>query len=91
MRKWPPLVLELGYGESYDELVTGTDILLEGSRGRIGYAIVVWLQCLAAGEDKIQKGNVELHKYNKDTGKRDRIGERQVISPPPLFYLPFCN
>lgn len=87
MRKWPTLVLELGYGESYDELVTGTDILLEGSRGRIGFAIVVWIRCLTASDDEIQEGYVELHKYNKDTGKRDRIGERQVISPspPPLF------
>lgn len=81
---WPTIILERGYGESYDELVTGTDILLEGSEGRIGFAIVVWIQPLAAGEQEIQEGYVELHKYNKDTGKRESVGERQVIPPSPF-------
>lgn len=43
---------------------------------------MVWLQCLAASDEGIQEGYVELHKYNKDTGKRDRIGDKQVILSP---------
>lgn len=81
-RKWPTIILELGYGESDNELITSTDILLGDSKGRIEFVIVVKIECLAAGDQEIEEGYVELHKYNKDTGKRDQIGERQVISPP---------
>lgn len=77
-RKLPPIVLELGYGESDDELLNGTDLLLEGSKGRIGYAIVVKIETLAPGEREIQDGYVELHKYSRDTGKRVKIGSRMV-------------
>lgn len=47
--------------------------------------IVVKIEYLAAGDQEIEEGYVELHKYNKDTEKRDQIGERQVIPCPQLF------
>lgn len=69
MRQWPPIVLELGYGENYDALIQGTDILLKGSKGRVGFVIVVKIEYLAPEDQEIQEKYVELYKYNKDTGK----------------------
>ena len=56
MRQWPPIVLELGYGENYDALIQGTDILLKGSKGRVGFVIVVKIECLAPEDQEIQEG-----------------------------------
>lgn len=71
-RKWPTLVLGLGYGESCDELVTGTDILLEGSRGRIGYAIVVgynaWLLVMKKSKKDMWSCTSIIKILGKETG-----------------------
>lgn len=76
---WPTIAVELGYGESDHELISGTGMLLEGSRGRIGFVIGVKIECLDLDVDKyIQEGYVELHKYCQNTGKRARVGGRQV-------------
>lgn len=81
MRKWPTIALELGYKESKLELITGINILLEGSKGRIGYVIMVQIEQLAAGDQEIQEGYVELYKYNQYSGKTEQIDERQVKLP----------
>lgn len=76
---WPTILLETRYGESDEDLISGTNLLLEGSKGKTGLVIVVKLGELTSGDQEIQNGYVELHKYNQDTVKRVRVGERQVI------------
>lgn len=80
-RLWPPIVLELGYTETSDELISGTDLLLEGSRGRIGFVIVIKIEHLDTDNDQVQEGYVELHKYDLDTKKRARVGIQEVTFP----------
>lgn len=75
---WPTILLETGYGETDEDLISGTNLLLEGSKGKTGFVIMVKLEELTPGDQEIQHGYVALHKYNQDTGKRVRVGERQV-------------
>lgn len=85
---WPTILLETGYGETDEDLISGTNLLLEGSKGKTGFVIVAKVEELTSGDQEIQNGYVELHKYNQDTGKRVRVGERQVIlySSQILFF-----
>lgn len=84
-RLWPPIVLELGYTETSDELISGTDLLLEGSRGRIGFVIVIKIEHLDTDNYQVQEGYVELHKYDLNTKKRARVGIQEVTCPY-LYY-----
>lgn len=43
-RVWPTILQETGYAESDEDLISGTDILLEGSKGKAGVVIVVKLE-----------------------------------------------
>lgn len=84
-RVWPTILLETGYVETDEDLISGTNLLLEGSKGKTGFVIVVKLGELTSGDQEIQNGYVELHKYNQDTRRRVRVGERQVILYSLLF------
>lgn len=71
----PTFILEIGYAETEDDFINDADLILKGSEGRTGYVVVVSLKELQAGDQEIQEGYVELHKYDKETGKRVRVGE----------------
>ncbi|OXV09996.1 hypothetical protein Egran_02241, partial [Elaphomyces granulatus] len=45
-RLWPTLVLEVGYSQTYESLLADMDLLLEGSSGGIGKAILIKLEPL---------------------------------------------
>lgn len=53
---WPPILLETGYGETQEELIRGTDLSLEGSKGRTGFVIVIKLGELTYADQAIQNG-----------------------------------
>ncbi|RPA89360.1 hypothetical protein L873DRAFT_1822958 [Choiromyces venosus 120613-1] len=55
-RLWPTVVFEFGYMEPYEDLKADVKLLLEGSEGQIGKAIIIKLQPLQDGEIQIQKG-----------------------------------
>lgn len=61
------------------------DILLESSRGETGFVVMVQVGLLDLNDRKFHEGYVELHKYNRETAARERIGERQVFFLFPLF------
>lgn len=63
-RKWPSVVLEVGYSETYEALLQDADLLLEGSEGRIGVVIIVKLQRLALEEESISHGFMETHTWD---------------------------
>lgn len=85
LRIWPTIALELGYGETDDELLSDTDLLLEGSKGNIGFVVLVIIERVAS-DGRIEAGYVELHKYSVDTGKRVIVGDRMVC----LFFIVPC-
>ncbi|KAE8377015.1 hypothetical protein BDV26DRAFT_264496 [Aspergillus bertholletiae] len=58
---WPSIALEVGYSETYDELIADADILLEGSQGKIHVVIPVKLGTLQPNDTHLQTGFVELH------------------------------
>lgn len=78
---------------SEEDLISGTDILLEGSKGKAGLVIMVNLEELTPSDQEFQGGYVEFHKCNKDTGKRARVGQRQVTIPcsSVTLLLPITN
>lgn len=55
-RVWPPILLETGYGETQEELIRGTNLSLEGSKGRTGFVIVIKLGELTYADQAIQNG-----------------------------------
>jgi hypothetical protein len=69
--------LESGCSEGYDDLLDDVDLLLIGSEGRIGIAIVVKIEPRAQGEDTIQRAFIEVYEYNKDSQSRKKYGGRQ--------------
>lgn len=84
--------MELGYGEDDDEILNDTNLLLEGSKGEIGFVILVKIERLAPDnhDGQIKAGYVELHKYSNDTGRGVRVGDRKVSFPfTSISYL--CN
>lgn len=68
--------MEVGYGENDDELLNDTNLLLEGSKGNIGFVILVRIESLTSGQ--IESGYVELHRYSSDMEKRVMVGDRMV-------------
>uniref|UniRef100_A0A093V3X8 tRNA pseudouridine synthase A n=1 Tax=Talaromyces marneffei PM1 TaxID=1077442 RepID=A0A093V3X8_TALMA len=89
-RKWPTIALEVGYAESYEDLVRDATLLMEGSKGKIGLVIIVKLQPLEADETEIQKGFVEVWAYNYERKNCFKLGQQErnlnpTKSPPPLL------
>lgn len=75
-RKWPTIALEVGYAESYEDLVRDATLLMEGSKGKIGLVIIVKLQPLEADETEIQKGFVEVWAYNYERKNCFKLGQQ---------------
>jgi len=75
---WPTIALEAGYSERFDALLEDTDLLLQGTKGRIGIVIVVKLEPLKANETSIQNGFVQVYKYDRLTNGTVRYGDRMV-------------
>ena len=74
-RKWRTVALEVGYSESYENLVQNATLLLRGSRGRIGLVNLVKLQPLKEDEEEIQKGFLEVWAYDHERKNRFRLGQ----------------
>ncbi|KAK9241694.1 hypothetical protein V1506DRAFT_549978 [Lipomyces tetrasporus] len=89
-RKWPTMALEAGYSESYDALVDDTDLLLQGTQGRIGMVIVVKIEPLAPGETEIQNGFLQVYEYDQNLNRSVRRGRRKRLYPPPSNRLQQC-
>ncbi|KAK9261697.1 hypothetical protein V1519DRAFT_444808, partial [Lipomyces tetrasporus] len=89
-RKWPTMALEAGYSERYDALVGDTDLLLQGTQGRIGLVIVVKIEPLAPGETEIQNGFVQVYEYDQKLNRSVRSGRRKRLYPPPSSRLQPC-
>jgi len=85
-RKWPTLAIEVGYSESYEKLLEDATLLLEGSEGKIGLVILVKLAPLKENETTLQFGFVEVHSFNKETGKRENYKGRMGLYPPPATH-----
>ncbi|QKX60531.1 uncharacterized protein TRUGW13939_07676 [Talaromyces rugulosus] len=83
-RVMPTIALEVGYSESYDDLINDATLLLEGSRGRVGIVILIKLAPLTALQQSVQSGFVEMHTYDKDTRKRVKFGSRMRLFPPTV-------
>lgn len=64
----------MGYAKTEDDIISDVNLIFQGSEGRTGYVTVVSLKELAASDQEIQDGSVELHKYNKETRKPARVG-----------------
>ena len=69
--------MEVGYSESYQELLTDADLLLEGSAGEIRRVILIKIEPLSRNASQIL-GFVEVWKYDESTGRKKIVGERQV-------------
>ncbi|RPB04569.1 hypothetical protein L873DRAFT_1729311 [Choiromyces venosus 120613-1] len=78
---WPTVVFEFGYTEPYEDLKADVKLLLEGSEGQIGKAIIIKLQPLQDGETQIQKGFVEM--WHLKNGQAWKDGGRKNLFPPP--------
>jgi hypothetical protein len=75
-RKWPTIALEVGYTESYEDLVQNALLLLKGSKGKIGLVILVKLQPLEEGETAFESGFVEVWGYDCDSRKCIKFGKQ---------------
>ena len=53
-------------------------LLLEGSRGKIGLAILVKLDALEPGETSLQRGFVQVYTYDYEKEQAAILGERMV-------------
>ncbi|CRG88304.1 hypothetical protein PISL3812_05333 [Talaromyces islandicus] len=81
-RAMPTIALEVGYSESYEDLINDATLLLEGSQGRIGLVILVKVTPLTAALESIQSGFVETHIYDQVTQKRAKFRSRMRLYPP---------
>ena len=77
-RKWPSIALETGYSEGGDELKDDADMLLAGSRGRLGIVITIKIDRLAPGDSGPQNGYVEVWTWDKQANCKKKLGKRQV-------------
>ncbi|KAK9326113.1 hypothetical protein V1517DRAFT_335351 [Lipomyces orientalis] len=82
-KKWPTMALEAGYSESYEVLIDYTDLVLQGTQGRIGLVIVVKIEPLAPGETEIQNGFVQVYEYDQMLNRSVKRGRRKRLYPPP--------
>ena len=76
-RRWPTIVVEVGYTEKYEDLKDAS-MLLEGSCGRIECVLVIKLFPLARDARKIERGFVEVWTYDKSLNKKTKLGTRKV-------------
>ncbi|KAN0070268.1 hypothetical protein V8E54_011849 [Elaphomyces granulatus] len=81
-RLWPTICMEVGYSESYQELLTDADLLLEGSAGEIRRVILIKIEPLSRNASQIL-GFVEVWKYDESTGRKKIVDERRVLFPRP--------
>ncbi|CRG92523.1 hypothetical protein PISL3812_09584 [Talaromyces islandicus] len=83
-RPLPTIALEVGYSETYQDLVADATLLLEGSNGSIGLVILVKLQPPPpANQYDILQGFVELHIYDQEAKRRIQYQSRMTLYPPP--------
>jgi len=68
-QKKPTICLEVGYTETYQELLQDTELLLESTSGKIGRVILIKLDPLAKGDTEIKNGFAEVWKYDASTGR----------------------
>ncbi|EED18658.1 hypothetical protein TSTA_123860 [Talaromyces stipitatus ATCC 10500] len=84
-RKWPTVALEVGYAESYENLVQNATLLLRGSQERISLVILVKLQPLKEDETEIQKGFLEVWTYDHERKNYFKLGNQQLY-PRPSYH-----
>lgn len=77
--------METGYTESEDGLRKDADIILKGSKGKVGLVIVVKITPVAPGQTMPQGGYVEVWGYDrlKDGGVSKKVVNKKV-TPIPL-------
>jgi hypothetical protein len=63
-RAWPTIALEVGYSESYEDLVEDARLLLEGTRGEIGLVFLIKVDPLKPEETRIQNGFFAIWIYD---------------------------
>ena len=51
---WPTIALEVGYSESYEDLVGDARLLIEGTGGRISLVFLIKMDPLGPGETRLQ-------------------------------------
>jgi hypothetical protein len=66
--------LEVGYSETYQELLNDVDVLLEGSAGGIQQVILIKIEPLSPNTSEIRQGFVEVWKYDESTGRKKMVG-----------------
>jgi hypothetical protein len=86
-RTWPSIALEVGYSQTYEELLEDASLLLEGSEGRIGLVILIKIVPLKDNETALQSGFVEFHTYDQETHERVKWKRRMVRFL--LYFFPF--
>jgi hypothetical protein len=89
-RKWPSIALEVGYTESYQQLLRDASLLLEGSHGKIIMVIIIKVDPMVEDEKVVTSGFVEHwscipHTFNRASRKRILKGRRKVRSILYLF------
>ena len=79
--------MEVGYSQTYTSLIEDMKLLLKGSEGRIGFVIIVKITPLKANETEVQKGFIQVYKYDPATERTIKHGGRMVRSPLLLSLL----
>ncbi|OJJ31594.1 hypothetical protein ASPWEDRAFT_45553 [Aspergillus wentii DTO 134E9] len=83
-RKWPTIALEAGYSGGHDDDHNDDSaLLLEGSEGRIGLAIVAKVKPLDPEEIEVASGFAQAYQYEQEAGKMVKYGGGKCLYPPP--------
>jgi hypothetical protein len=68
-RRWLTICLEVGYSETYQELLNDADVLLEGSAGGIR---LIKIEPLSPNTSETRQGFVEDWEYDESTGREKK-------------------
>ena len=77
---WPTIALKTVYNETYDELLTDAELLLEGSEGEICVDVIVKIEPVRPEDIQCRSGFVEVHEYNPVSGTCKKRGHQKVRS-----------
>lgn len=90
-RLWPTTLLETGYAETDGDLIGGTNISLQGSKGRTGFVIVVKLEELAPSDRESKMGILNYTNTIKILGREPGLEKDKYTSIPLLISLSVTN
>jgi hypothetical protein len=78
LRRFPTVVMKVGYTESYEDLESDAQLFFEGSAGQIGTVILVKIQPLLLPEKEIKSAFLQVYHYDTEHGEAVPKGGREV-------------